>query len=261
MLPALRDVPATDSVAAQDLGMAFGARVLFEGATFALRTGRVIGLVGTNGVGKSTLLRVLAGLLPATRGHVSVLGLDPRQDGTALRAKLGVLVERPGHYDELTVRENLAFFYSLYAGASDAIAQAVERMIGRLDLMDVADEPAGTLSAGYRQRLALARAWHPQAECLLLDEPFDGLDPAVRVSLKEALRDFRASGATVLFSSHDVWQILDLCDEVLVLAAGTLGHVTSVDELRTGARANRDDPDLGAVYVDLLHSAGARPHA
>src|SRR5258708_6064325 len=120
--------------------MSFGARILFEGATFALRTSRVVGVVGTNGAGKSTLLRVLSGMLPATRGSVSVLGLDPRQDGTALRGKLGALIERPGHYDELTVRENLTFFYSLYAGAPDAIAQSVEGVIGRLNLTDVADE-------------------------------------------------------------------------------------------------------------------------
>jgi heme exporter protein A len=188
--------------------------------TLSAPRGTCLALLGRNGSGKTTMLRILAGLSRASKGEVSVLGTAPRDSGTRLKA--GYLGHGIGIYDELTARENLLHFARLFH-VKDANG-AVSRWLERVDLKRVEDGRAREFSRGMRQRLAIARAFVHDPEVLLLDEPFTSLDDRAIALLQSLLREALGRGRTVILSTHQLREALELATDVALLDRGKLVH-------------------------------------
>ncbi len=191
-----------------------------HGVSFVLRPGAVMALVGPNGAGKSTLLRCLAALDMPTQGQVTVVGLDTRRNPREVHAALGYLPDIYGLYDALTVRRALVYAARARGVAQDRAEAAAAAAAARVELSDRMETPAGALSRGLRQRLAIAQAIVHGPRVLLLDEPASGLDPDARQSLSALIRSLARDGMTIVVSSHILSELEDYCTEMLMLEAG-----------------------------------------
>ena len=196
----------------------FGDYPALRDISFALEPGSCLALLGRNGAGKTTLLRILAGLSRASKGQVLVFGKDSREQKT--RARIGVLGHGIAIYDELSALENLKLFANLY-GLKDARAQAM-KWLERTGLDRVADSLVREFSRGMRQRLAVARAFIHEPSLLLLDEPFTSLDDRAIAVLQSLLTDAKQEGRTIVMSTHQLREALELATEVALINKGRL---------------------------------------
>jgi heme ABC exporter ATP-binding subunit CcmA len=190
---------------------------LLSGVDLEVAVGETVLIEGPNGAGKTSLLRVCAGLVPLASGRLSVFGLDPDRNRTAVRRRVGLLSHGSHLYDDLTVRENVRFAVRAAGGDVSRIDPACERwgLIGRL-----AKTSAGRLSAGQRRRVALAVLTARWPELWLLDEPHAGLDAAARTLLDRAVLEAAASGVTVLIASHESGPVADLASRAVTVTGG-----------------------------------------
>jgi ABC-2 type transport system ATP-binding protein len=192
--------------------------------TLALRRGEVLGLLGTNGAGKSTTLSMIAGALMPDRGSITLDGRDFVAQPQLARTLIGWLPERAPVWPELTVREHLDAHGRLRGLRGQALRQARERAIDLLDLGALARRLAGVLSQGQRQRLGLACALLHQPALLVLDEPANALDPVQTAALHGVIRAQAAGGAAVILSTHILADVTAVCDRVAILHEGVLRH-------------------------------------
>ncbi len=188
--------------------------------SFDAHAGECIALLGRNGAGKTTLLRILAGLSRAARGEVKVFGKDVMD--RAARAACGILGHGIAIYDELSAYENLKLFGELY-GLGDAAGRA-HQWLERVNLLRVKDGLVRELSRGMRQRLAVARAFIHSPRLLLFDEPFTSLDDKAVSLLQSLLADSLRGGATVLMSTHQIREAMELATHTVLLQKGRLIH-------------------------------------
>jgi ABC-2 type transport system ATP-binding protein len=230
-VPAAAATPAP-ALAVDHVSRWYGNVVAVNDITFGLGPG-VTGLLGPNGAGKTTLLHLLAGLLQPSAGTVSVAG-QPAWANPPVYRHLGLVPEREAVHGYLTGREFVLLNAKLQ-GLPDVDA-AVARAIATVDLGAAAHRPIGTYSKGMRQRIKLAGALVHDPPILLLDEPFNGMDPRQRLHMMELLRAMAAAGRTILFSSHILEEVERLADSVLVIYAGRLaasGDFRSIRRLMT----------------------------
>jgi len=213
----------------------FGDRAAFEDLTFEVGTGEVFGFLGPNGAGKTTTVRVLATLLAPTSGTAEVAGLPVGPgNGPDIRRRISVMPETPGLYLRLSVQENLEFFAGLYGLVPRRVAGRIDECLTLVGLEDRADDPAGSLSKGLRQRAALARALLPDPVVLFLDEPTTGLDPAAAADVREVIRTLGRRGSTVFLTTHRLDEAERLCDHVAILNT-RLRSIGRPDDLRRRA--------------------------
>ena len=225
-----------DRVSVDDVSRHFGRRRAVSRVTFTVARGQILGLLGPNGAGKSTLLAMLGTLLRPTSGSIRFGALDVTTGSEALRALIGVLGHDLFLYPELTARENLTFFASLY-GIADAPGVA-SGALERAALIDRADDLVSSFSRGMRQRVALERALIHQPRLVLLDEPFTGLDDASTAALVTRLKRLREEGAIVVLATHDLDLAEGLLDEAVFLRDGRMVHsMTRPDALRSTYRS------------------------
>lgn len=219
------------------LARRFGSTVALRDVSFHAADGRITGLLGPNGAGKSTTLRILCAAIQADSGVARIDGEVAGPMNDALRGRIGVLPHNAGLYPALTARENIIYFGRL-AGMSRAAAQArATELVALLELEDIADRRAKTFSQGQKVRAALARALVHNPRNLILDEPTNGLDvPAVR-KLRQLLQRLREAGHCIVFSSHVMQEVALLCDEVVVIARGSVVATGSPEALRQGTGA------------------------
>lgn len=201
---------------------AFHAQPALDGFDLQVARGEVVAMVGLNGAGKTTALRVLAGRLRPGAGSARVLGHDPRRLPASVARRFGQLVDAPLVYPELTVRENLATAARLHGLSWPDAARATERATDRFALASWADRRAGRLSAGNRQRLGVACVTLHRPEALILDEPTNALDPAGIVIVRDVVRALAAQGAGILVSSHHLDEVSRFADRIVVGHAGRL---------------------------------------
>ena len=204
----------------EDLSKSFGTVRALDGVSFKAGDGRITGLLGPNGAGKSTCLRILSTVLKPEAGTARIGGIELAADPLAARRVLGVLPHSSGLYQQLTARENIAYYGRLHGLAEDALAARVDALIARLDLGAVADRKAKGFSQGERTKVALARALVHDPQHLLLDEPTNGLDVMATRHLREWLRELRRQGRCVLLSSHVMQEVEALVDDLVIIAAG-----------------------------------------
>src|SRR5712691_7141181 len=208
----------------------FGRALAVDALDLTVRRGEVYGFLGPNGAGKTTTLRMLVGLVRPTAGRATVVG-HPPGSRAGLRAT-GCLIEAAAFYPHLSGRANLR----LLAGYAGVPPQRVERALDAVDLTESAGRRFGVYSMGMRQRLGVAAALLHEPALLILDEPTNGLDPQGVVEMRALVRRLAGEGRTVLFSSHQLVEVEQLCDRVGVIRAGRLVVETTVAELRGGPR-------------------------
>jgi Cu-processing system ATP-binding protein len=207
----------------------FGSQIAVDEVDLALRPGECVGLVGHNGAGKTTIVKLVLGLLRPSAGRVRVLGQDPAASaGARARRELGYLPENVALYPALTGDETLRFYAQLKR--VDPAHNAV--LLARVGLLETAQRRVGTYSKGMRQRLGLAQALLGRPQALLLDEPTSGLDPASRQSFYGLLLEVRRAGAAVLLSSHALTELDSVVDRVVVMNRGRKMADGNIQELR-----------------------------
>ncbi|MDY2777502.1 MAG: ABC transporter ATP-binding protein [Collinsella sp.] len=222
------DRPGALAVEACGLTKQFGRRRGLDGVDLSVPAGAFLSIFGPNGAGKSTLLRMIALLSRPTRGSLSILGADALEEPDALRPRIGLISHRSMLYGDLSARENLLFFSSLYDGRPDE--GRVDELLRMVELDHRRNDPVGTFSRGMQQRLSIARALVNDPDLVLLDEPYSGLDPHA-ADLFDALIDRVRDGRTFIMVSHDLEKGYGLCTHALVLARGRVVVCASKDEV------------------------------
>ncbi|MBP2647668.1 MAG: ccmA [Gemmatimonadetes bacterium] len=210
---------------ATGLRRAFGERVVLDGVDLSLAEGETVAVIGPNGVGKTTLLRILAGLLRPSAGSVLLDGRPVRTADPQSRAAIGLLSHRAMLYDDLTLQENLEFVARLH-GLRDPRRVAREAL-EQVELLSRAGDSPRTLSRGLIQRAALARALLHAPRLLLLDEPFTGLDSAAAGRLTSLLAARRPAGLGTIIVTHQEHEAREIASRVLALRAGSIGRAAA----------------------------------
>ncbi len=201
-------------IVTEDLTKTFDEHLAVEGLTLTVAEGEVFGFLGPNGAGKTTTIRMLTCLIGPSGGRASVLGHEVGREDGAIRRRVGILTESPGHYDRLSAWKNLLIFARLYQ-VPDPEA-AAEKHLRLLGLWNRRYDAAGTFSKGMRQKLALARALVHEPPVLFLDEPTAGLDPEMAKLVRDFIADLRAEGRTIFLCTHNLDEAERLCDRVAV---------------------------------------------
>src|SRR6478735_1281004 len=199
----------------------FGALVAVDSLDLDVARGEVFGLLGPNGSGKTTTIRMLCGLLAPTSGEAVVVGLDVRREAEALRSRIGYMSQRFGLYDDLTVYENLRFYATVYGLHGEERRARLEALLRDRGLAPRRNQLAGTLSGGWKQRLALACATAHEPPLLFLDEPTAGVDPASRQRFWNQIGAFAARGTAILLTTHYMDEAAR-CARLAFLLAGRL---------------------------------------
>lgn len=215
--------------------------------------GRVFALLGPNGSGKTTLLRMIASLITPDEGTLQVAGFDTRQHGREVRRRLGFLTNAALPHSRLTPWETMDYFGGLHGMGAGQIQQRRDLLFERLDISDFARRPVGGLSAGMRQRVAVARTLLHDPEVVVLDEATAGLDVLAAGNLLAMVRECRQAGRTVLFSTHIMGEVTLLADDVGILHQGRLVYSGTLQDLN----ANRLSASLEEEFVRLLEGRAA----
>lgn len=241
---------------ATNLRRNFGSFTAVDGVDLVLRSGVITGLVGPNGAGKTTLMLMLAGMLSADTGEISVLGENCSVHPRAARAHIGWLPDSCGSWGSLTVKEIMVDFGKLHGLNKSAASSRADELLTRVHLDAMAQSAAHVLSRGQKQRLGVARTLIHQPAVLILDEPAAGMDPRSRIDLRALVRAQADRGAAVLISSHVLSELETLVDDVLFMEAGKIVHA-SVHSSRAGLDA---EPGTGSGIksrIELGSESGA----
>jgi ABC-2 type transport system ATP-binding protein len=190
------------AVVAEHLGRRFGDLVAVHDVSLRVEAGEVFGVLGPNGAGKSTTIRMLCGLLDPTSGSAKVVGIDVAQSPERVKARIGYMTQRFSLYEDLTVRENLVFYAAIYGVPWRKRRARVDDVIARTGLGDRRGQLAGTLSGGWKQRLALACSTIHEPPLLFLDEPTAGVDPVSRREFWERIHAISEEGTTIVVTTH-----------------------------------------------------------
>jgi len=221
--------PAGPVIRTSGLTKKFGDRIAVNAATLEVPRGCAFGFLGPNGAGKTTLIRTLLGLTPASAGTMELLGLPVPERRAEALARVGAIVEEPSFHGHLTGRENL---WIAAAVRDTAAVERIDASLGRMGLLDRADDRVATYSMGMRQRLGIARCLLADPELLILDEPTNGLDPAGARQMRAAIAEYAAGGRTIFLSTHLLDAAERLCHRVAILQQGRLRVVATPGELR-----------------------------
>jgi sodium transport system ATP-binding protein len=207
----------------------------------------ITGVLGANGAGKTTTLRMIAGVLEPDAGEIYVAGENPQVDPVAAQKGLGALLDHTGLYPRLTARENIEYFAELRGIPQETRAERVQAVLVDLGLTAIADRAVAGFSQGERMKVALGRALVHRPAHLLLDEPTNGLDVPTQRTLRNLLKVLRDAGTCIVFSSHVLGDVEDLCDRIVVIAKGAVVAAGTVEELCRAA----GEATLEAAFLKL----------
>jgi ribosome-dependent ATPase len=254
MIPPKRDNAAVaTAIEARELTMRFGDFTAVDRVSFQIKSGEIFGFLGSNGCGKTTTMKMLTGLLPATDGQAWLFGqpVDPRD--LATRRRVGYMTQSFSLYSELSVIQNLELHARLFGVPAESIPSRVREMAERFDLAGVLASLPGQLPLGQRQRLSLAVAMIHRPEMLILDEPTSGVDPIARDRFWQSLIDLaRNDGVTIFISTHFMNEA-ERCDRISLMHAGRV----LVSDSPAAIRATRGTATLEQAFIDYLAEAGA----
>ncbi|AGZ45476.1 ABC transporter ATP-binding protein [Actinoplanes friuliensis] len=220
----------TNVLQVEAVSRSFGDRQVLKDVSFTVRAGRMTGFVGANGAGKTTTMRIMLGVLAADAGEVTWQGTKLTRE---LRQRFGYMPEERGLYPKMTIVDQIVYLGRLHGMSADAARRSTTDLLERLNLGERAGEQVEKLSLGNQQRVQIAAALVHDPEVLVLDEPFSGLDPLAVDVVLGVLRERAAAGAPVLFSSHQLDVVERLCDDLVIIADGTIRANGSRQELRS----------------------------
>jgi len=225
----------------QAVSRSFGDRKVLDDVSFAVRGGRMTGFVGGNGAGKTTTMRVILGVLQPDSG---VVQLDGSPITASDRTRIGYMPEERGLYPKMKVHEQIVYLGRLHGMSTAQARESASTLLERLGLGERLGDTVESLSLGNQQRAQIAAALVHNPEVLVLDEPFSGLDPIAVETVSSVVKDYAASGAPVLFSSHQLDIVERLCDDLVVIADGTIRASGSREGLREQHSTPRFDLQL-----------------
>ena len=223
----------------QNLTKSFKDLVAVDGVGFHARNGAITGLLGHNGAGKSTTLRILYGLLKADKGRAMVDGIDVMTEPLKAQAEIGVMTDAHGLNPRLTAREHIEYFARLRKMEKGQIQRRIDELIVTLDMGDIADRRAEGFSQGEKMKVCLSRSLVHDPQNLIMDEPTNGLDVMTTRSVRSILHKLKKDNKCILLSSHIMQEISALCDEIIVIADGKVLMQGTLDEL--ARRTNESD--------------------
>ena len=232
----------------QGLTKYYGSKPAAKDITFEVQKGEVFGLLGTNGAGKSTTIKMLCGLLKPTRGLIKIGDIDLNRTPLKAKSMMGYLPENPLIYDKLTGAETLELIGRLRKLSNELIEQRVKYYAETLGLGEQIYHEVGTYSKGMRQNLAIAMTLIHDPEMILLDEPASGLDPRYTKLLKDWIKNLSANGRTILLSTHIIEMAETLCNRIGIIDQGKLMTVGTVNEIQT----NTGVRNLEDAFIRLI---------
>jgi ABC-2 type transport system ATP-binding protein len=230
-----------------DLSKRYGSVVALDGATFSVRPGRLVGFLGPNGAGKTTTMRCVFGLVRPDRGTITWQG---RPIDRTHRLRFGYMPEQRGLYPRMKVADQLSYFAQQHGLPATTARAATARWLDGLGLADRAGAKLEALSHGNQQRVQLGAALVHDPELLVLDEPFSGLDPLGIATMSGILRERAAAGVAVVFSSHQLDLVEDLCEDVVIVNRGRIAAAGAIDDLRAASTRRH-------LEVEVLGSGNA----
>ncbi|WP_067505143.1 ABC transporter ATP-binding protein [Actinoplanes sp. TFC3] len=233
----------TNVLSVNAISRSFGDRQVLKDVTFDVGAGRMTGFVGANGAGKTTTMRIMLGVLGADSGEVRWQGRPLTRDA---RQSFGYMPEERGLYPKMTVADQIVYLARLHGMSAGDARRSTDALLERLGLSDRSGDLVEKLSLGNQQRVQIAAALVHNPEVLVLDEPFSGLDPLAVDVVLGVLRDRAAAGAPVLFSSHQLDVVERLCDDLVIIADGTIRAAGSRHQLRISHALPRYRIEVGA---------------
>ena len=237
------DEPAVRTAA---LRKTFGARVAVDSLDLQIARGEVFGLLGPNGSGKTTTIRMLCGLMQPSSGTATIVGHDVAREPEKVRQSIGYMSQKFGLYDDMTVAENLRFYASVYGLVGRERERRTAQLLAELELEPRARQMTGTLSGGWKQRVALACATAHHPRMLFLDEPTAGVDPAARRRFWQIIHQLAAAGTTILVTTHYMDEA-EQCHRIAFLSRSRLIALGTPAEI--GAQFGQ--PSLEDVFIEL----------
>ena len=217
----------------QGLVKSYGAVRAVDGVSFTVAKGEVYGLLGPNGAGKTTTMSMLSGLLAPDEGRILFDGIDLAAKPLQVKAQLGVVPQEPALYENLSARENLQFWGGLYGLSGAGLKQAVDRVLELVGLKDRANDPVKQYSGGMKRRVNLALGLVHAPRAVLMDEPTVGIDPQARLNILEAVKQVASGGTTVIYTTHYLEEVEQLCDRIAIMDHGKILAEGSLDELKS----------------------------
>lgn len=219
----------------QNLTRKYGSFTAVDDVSFSIPKGQVVGLLGHNGAGKTTIMKVLTGYLEPSAGSAQIDGLDVTTDRTELQKRIGYLPESSPVYPEMTVVEYLFYVANLRGISDSEQAKAVKAAVEKTQLHEKATSLVSTLSRGYKQRVGVAQAIIHNPDFLVLDEPTNGLDPSQIQEMRNLITGL-SEDATVIISTHILQEVHAMCDRVLIIVHGKLGLDSQLSDLKSEGR-------------------------
>ncbi len=218
-------------IEADGLTKRYGTATAVHNVTFNVAAGEIFGLLGPNGAGKTTTILMLLSLSDISDGQAHVFGHDPAREPLEVKRLVGYLPDSVGFYDHMTAADNLHYTARLMGLGLDERAKRIAAALTRVGLDRVANRKVGTFSRGMRQRLGLAEIVMKDARIAILDEPTNGLDPQASLELLDLIRSLKASGVSILLSSHLLDRVQSVCDRIALFNAGEIALIGSIAEL------------------------------
>jgi ABC-2 type transport system ATP-binding protein len=240
------------AVELQDVSKAFGAKRAVDHLSLALPAGSFLGLLGRNGAGKSTTLKLLTGLIAPTSGAIRLLGIDMDRDPIAIKRQIGTMPEDMGLLDQLTGDQYLHFVGRMRGIDEATISRRGGELFEKLDLRPGAKVMIADYSFGMKKKIALITALLHAPRVLFLDEPFEGIDPVTSRTIKEILIGLQQRGVTLVLTSHILEVVERLCPLIAILDEGKLKVFATLEELKSRAAGSDSGTSLEALFVDLV---------
>lgn len=235
----------------ENLVRRYGDFTAVDDVSFRINRGEVVGLLGHNGAGKTTIMKMITGYLEPSAGHITIDGLSVATDRAAIQKRIGYLPENCPVWPEMTVIDYLNYQATLHGVAEDKRQQAIAKAIRRTALQDKATAPIQTLSRGYRQRVGVAQAILHDPDIVILDEPTNGLDPTQILHMRSLIRELSET-ATVILSTHILQEVQAVCERVLIMRRGQLVVDSAINDLqKSGALLVAVDGDARATLSKI----------
>jgi ABC-2 type transport system ATP-binding protein len=219
----------------EGLVKSYGSLRAVDGVSFSVAKGELYGLLGPNGAGKTTIMSMLSGLLAPDEGRIRFDATDIAVEPLKVKAQLGVVPQEPALYENLSARENLSFWGGLYGLSGASLKRGVDRVLDLVGLTDRAKDPIKQYSGGMKRRINLALGLVHGPRAVLMDEPTVGIDPQARLNILEAVRQVAAAGTTVIYTTHYLEEVEQLCDHIAIMDHGKILAEGTLDELKRRA--------------------------
>jgi ABC-2 type transport system ATP-binding protein len=237
------------AIEAHDLTRTFGSFTAVDRISFTVDRGEIFGFLGANGAGKTTAIKMLIGLLAPSSGEARVAGHDIRTEAEAVRRSIGYMSQHFSLYEDLTVRENIELYGTIYGLSEARLEERMRGLLGDLELEHAAEQLVGGLPLGWKQKLALSVALIHEPDIVFLDEPTGGVDPIARRRFWETIYATAATGTTVFVTTHYMDEA-EYCDRVSIMVSGRIAALGSPADLKREHSADTVDE----VFVRLARS-------